>query len=659
MEKRLPLALFLSFLVLFGWTLLNPPAPEEGEVAPGESAADPASGAPAAGEARPAAANTGDAAAAAPLAPEIAGDEERTHELVVGRAGEPGHYRLVFSNRGGRLVELDLGDYFREVGLDEEQRSDSASWLPLIEPVETEGGATGSLLLGTSPSSRDLAPSGLDQALWKMEVLEGEGVLFSYGPGTGVVFRKRITAVPGTWHLALELSIENRSAGAAGRRDFLLTPAGCVPPELGDNFYPEPRAVAVGADDDGAFESDTVTAASADREGGSLDVPPPPLFVGVHNKYFAFLVRAADEADRLTLLGARYEPVVPVVPIVTDDGEREYVQAKVPLALRLPDEGETSTFRYTIYAGPKERDAFVGDFEPHAEVLSDDLSTFSGIGEMLLAILRFLHGIFGNWGVAIIVLTMGVRAALFPLNRRSQTAMARYQKKMKRVQPKIDEAKKRFADDPKKQREAQAKIMQEEGAFPPLGGCLPIFVQIPVFFGLFSALRTSFDLRQAPFAGWITDLSRPDRLLRLDLSIPLGITTIDVTYLNILPILMVVLWILQQKGMPKPSDEQQAKMQKMMMFMPILFGFLLYNYAAGLSLYMITQSGLGIVEQRVIKKLWPVDDTEPETKKKSGCGPFSGFMENLAEKHREQMKVMQARQAETARAKSKGKKKRR
>jgi membrane protein insertase Oxa1/YidC/SpoIIIJ len=91
----------------------------------------------------------------------------------------------------------------------------------------------------------------------------------------------------------------------------------------------------------------------------------------------------------------------------------------------------------------------------------------------------------------------------------------------------------------------------------------------------------------------------PDRLFRLDFQIPfLG----SIEYLNLLPLLMVVLWIWQQKGMPMPADEQAAKMQKMMMWMPVMMGFFLYNYAAGLSLYMITQSGLGIIEQKVIKK---------------------------------------------------------
>jgi YidC/Oxa1 family membrane protein insertase len=466
--------------------------------------------------------------------------------------------------------------------------------------------------------------------------LEGEGsaaprVVFRYAPGTGVVFTKRVSAIPGTWELALEIGIENRAAGEGGRREFVLVPAGCVPAELGDNFYPEPRAVAVGRDDDGELEIEWESAPV--DSGGTLDVPAPLVFAGAHNKYFAFFLRGAEASDRATLTSAGYAPVRADLP-PGETVQRDLVVTNVHLGLSLPPEGESRTWSYRVYAGPKDREQIVAALPEHAIVLDEDLSTFSTIGRGLLVVLGFFHGLVGNWGVAIILLTICVRLVLFPLNRRSQTAMTRYQKKMKRVQPKLEEVKKRFKDEPQKQREAQARIMQEEGAFPPLGGCLPVFVQIPIFFGLFSALRTSFDLRQAPFFLWIDDLSRPDRLLELDLDL----LFFRVEYLNLLPLLMVVLWILQQRGMPKPADEQAARMQKMMMFMPVFMGFFLYNYAAGLSLYMITQSVLGIAEQTIIKRRWPVDDIEPP--KKTG-----GFMARLAEKQKEQMKRLQQREA--------------
>jgi len=679
-EKRLPLALFLSFLVLFGWMYVfgEKDVPPEREGTGTFERTDPEPGDPGKTTATGGGTEPGETPVVeegtepgSEMVPTITEEEPRTIEVLTGPAdaenGEshPGRYSLVFSNRGGRLVGAKFRDYVLHIGQDS---SESENWLPLLEPVDKgDGTETGSLLLDLHGESKALVPGGLSEVLWQMERIEGNepGARFTYAPGNGLVFRKEITAVPGSWHLRLVVTIENEGRIAGDAHTFELIPAGCVPAELGDRFYQEPRAVAVGVDEDNEFSMDWESASGADDGGDTLDVGSEQLvFAGGHNKYFAFFLRQSNSTER-TMRAARYDPWVEPTAAVAGEDPKEYVEATVLLELDVPSPGASRSWEYTIFAGPKDPDIIVGDHKAHRLVLDKDLSFFSSIGRVLLAIMGFFHGLVGNWGAAIILLTICVRAVLFPLNRRSQTAMARYQKKMKRVQPKMEEIKQRYANDAQKQREAQAKLMQEEGAFPPLGGCLPIFLQIPIFFGLFSALRTSFDLRQAPFALWIDDLSLPDRLLRLDLEIPLGFTTFDLTYLNLLPLLMVVLWILQQKGMPQPQDEQAKRMQKMMMFMPIIFGVLLYSYAAGLSLYMITQSSLGIVEQRVIKKLWPIDDSElekkeKEKKKKKGCGPFSGMMQNIAEKQRAQMKQVEAmRSAKKVQSKKQRKKKKR
>ena len=504
-----------------------------------------------------------------------------------------------------------------------------------------------------------------------MEVLRDDagapnGVEWRYGAGTGVTFRKRLTREPGTYRLRLELALENTGAAAERSAELLFVPAGCVPEELGDRFYDEPRAIAVGYDEEeGEYAAQWKSAKTSKGGEGALDVPTPLAVAGVHNKYFAFLVSGADDAGKAALAGASYRGIEDLGWLAGHPGEekaaRRRVACDVNLAVRVPAPGATSTYAFDLFAGPKDVDVLAAEHPAFTEVERTDLSgwtMFSSIGRFLLGVLRVFHAKIGNWGVAIILLTFCVRLVLFPLNRRSQTSMARYQTKMKRVQPRIEEIKKRYADNPQKLREEQARVMQEEGAFPPLGGCLPPFLQIPIFFGLFAALRTSFDLRQAPFCLWMDDLSRPDRLFEINLSLPFfG----DVHYFNLLPILMVILWIVQQLGMPKPTDEQAARMQKMMMFMPVFMGLFLYNYAAGLSLYMITQSGLGIVEQRVIKKVWPLDDQEVAKKgKKGGCGPFSGVLERLAEKQKEEMqRIQQGRPRGSTAAKRAEKKKNR
>lgn len=582
--------------------------------------------------------------------------EERRLEFLVGEVGEPGSYRVEFTDRGGRIANLWLTNFVDEVSRTEEERLDPQYWIPLMRTGTVDGGKIASLEWKTSESSKALvgaAPS-LQGAFWEMEpVLENGkevGVDFLYEPGTGIRFHKRVRFTPGSYELGVELEIENASAPDAitGAQQFSFTPAVIVPRIApGDSFYAEPQAVA-GYEDSGDVEVEEfeLPRGVPDEERGALGQGRTLRFAGVHNKYFAALLRPVEGGSG-ALLASGWRILRDLDWLVEHPAEKDNAYKllvnDVALNLEVPKQGQSVVAKYALFAGPKSREVMAAANEDFAAVNTSDLGFFTSISKLLLAVLGFFHGLTGNWGVSIILLTMSVRLVLFPINRRSQTAMSRYQTKMKRVQPKIEEIKKKYENDVQRQRQEQAKLMQEEGAFPPLGGCLPMFLQIPVFWGLFQALRVSFDLRQAPFAFWIEDLSRPDALMQLGWSVPI-LGTIET--LNVLPPLMVVLWILQQRAMPKPADEQAARMQKMMMWMPILFGFMLYNYAAGLSLYMITQSALGIFEQRVIKKYWPVDDTEQPKKK-------DGFMARLAKAQEEQMKRLQVQQADKARQQKK------
>jgi YidC/Oxa1 family membrane protein insertase len=666
-EKRLPLALFLSLLVLIGWQVFFGPTEEEREAARrAEQAA--AQQPPQLVTTTPGApSSTGTTSAEPPPSTEpvhgaLVGDpEEQTHLVSFGAPGRRGSGQALFTNRGGALLDLALADFVDKVGLDDEQRSEIEHWVRVVTSIESGDGPTASMVLRTSRSSRALERVPLERALWKTIPLEN-GIEFQLAQGTGVRFVKRFLFEPDSYrvHVTLEIHHEDAAGGVTpGRAQFLFTPAGVTPVALGDSFYPEPQAIAAGRSLNDAKKGTRLPKLDAvppDLKGkkttGDFDVPAEVTsFVGVHNKYFAVLLRAAqDPKSQGSLKGATWRRVydqgfAEENPSEAAEGWR-FVATDALLELSVPPVGESSTFEYVVYAGPKQRDELVGDYDDHKALANEDISSMiPGVetaAKLLIEILSFFQGLVGNWGIAIILMTLTVRIILFPLNRRSQTTMARYQKQMKKIQPKIDELKKKYEKEPDKQRKAQAELMQKEGLMPPLGGCLPIFIQMPIFFGLFQALRTSFDLRQAPFYGWITDLSQPDRLMEINVPFPF-VGTIE--YLNILPPLMVVLWIGQQMVMPKPADEQAQRMQRMMMFMPLLMGVFLYNYAAGLSLYMITQSFLGIFEIGVIKKLWPVDDTELPKKKK-------GFMTRLAEKQAEQMKRAQHMQDRTSATRS-------
>ncbi|QDU67064.1 membrane protein insertase YidC [Engelhardtia mirabilis] len=663
MEKRLPLAIILSLLVLVLWQVINPPPVDNSgsrdvqtAVGGAERPDENANSAPGPDAPAPAP-SMGTAEVEEPL---IADSKPRDLTIEFGRRGEVGHFRATFENRGAQLIDLRTGTFYRRVGLTEEERARPENWLRLIEPFEAlkPTAARGAFALDGFVSGEDITPRRLSEVLWEMSELKDSdgtvrGVEFRYAGSNGVLFTKRVEAVPGTWDLGLSLSIQSPEILpediAPGPRSFAMVASGTIGVEVVDSFYKQPKAMAVGPVSGRDYKLDSQIAELDPRKSsGVLDAIGPLALVGGHNKYFAVLLRGLDDQGKGSIgtatwrILAGFGPLDPDHLAGTDPSAslapqiEPYIVAEAHLDLALPEPGRVETWNYRLYAGPKDHSGFVAASPAHREVLDSDLNWFSGIGNFLIDVLGVLERFTGNWGVAIILLTFCIRLLLFPLNRRSQTAMARYQKKMQRVQPKLTEIKEKYADDLQKQREAQARIMQEEGAFPPLGGCLPIFLQMPVFFGLFAALRTSFDLRHAGFAGWIQDLSRPDQLLYLGWNVPF----IDLEYLNLLPPLMVVLWIWQQRTMPQPTDEQAKKMQRIMLFMPVVMGVFLYNYAAGLSLYMMTQSGLGVFEQKVIKKLWPVDDTEPE-KKKSGCAPMAAMMERAAEQQRLQQKKLE------------------
>lgn len=648
MDKRLLYVLPLCLVIMLGWGFLaqhmgwvKKPEPTPAVATSTEGAANPAdstSTAPTAKRDEPVVPKE------PAVGPVVVAAEPETRTFIVGTPGRPGYYRATFSNRGAVLTELRTGNYFDRAGRTAEERTDPQFWRVLLGEEQSKDQA-GSFALRATMSSQNLIREPLESALWVARPLGTEGaptgMEFELAPGTGVTFKKRFRFEPDSDQVRVELEIKNDAiADASGIRSFVMTPAVGVPNDSGDSFYQEPQAIAFSLPP-GETSSDPVVQPpdhSGANRTGALATTPPLLYAGVFNKYYAVLFRAADDATKSTLGGASWRSAIDETWLAKHpgkDGEawRQLV-VDIDLQLALPRLGESNTWNYAAYAGPKDRDALTAALPQHAAMLEHDLGFVSSIARVLLWILNFFHSITSSWGFAIVLMTVLVRLILFPINRRSQTAMSRYQSKMKRVQPRIEEAKKRWAKDPKKQREEQARIMQEEGAFPPLGGCLPPLLQLPIFIGLFRAVGVSFDLHQAPFLGFIRDLSLPDHLLPLGMELPL---VGYVAAINVLPPIMVVMWILQQRSMPKPTEEQALMMYKMMMWMPIVMGIFLYNYAAGLSIYMITTSGLGIIEQKYIKKHWPVDDTELPPKK-------NGFMAKLMAAQEQRQKQLQAAQ---------------
>ncbi|RMM24787.1 Membrane protein insertase YidC [Pseudomonas syringae pv. pisi] len=233
-------------------------------------------------------------------------------------------------------------------------------------------------------------------------------------------------------------------------------------------------------------------------------------------------------------------------------------------------QGETSA---TLYAGPKSQ-AVLKELSPGLE-LTVDYGFLWFIAQPIFWLLQHIHAILGNWGWSIIVLTMLIKGLFFPLSAASYKSMAR----MRAVSPKLALLKEQHGDDRQKMSQAMMELYKKE-KINPLGGCLPILVQMPVFLSLYWVLLESVEMRQAPWILWITDLSIKDPFF-------------------ILPIIMGATMFIQQRLNPTPPDPMQAKVMKMM---PIIFTFFFLWFPAGLVLYWVVNNTLSIAQQAYITR---------------------------------------------------------
>ncbi len=235
--------------------------------------------------------------------------------------------------------------------------------------------------------------------------------------------------------------------------------------------------------------------------------------------------------------------------------------------------GTQGSIKAGFYAGPKDTEA-LEKISPHLE-LTVDYGFLWMIGEPLFWLLKLIHGFLGNWGLAIIGLTIIVKGLFFHLSAASYRSMA----KMKKLTPKMAEMKERYGDDRQKMSQEMMKLYKDEKV-NPLGGCLPMLVQMPVFLALYWVLMESVELRHAPFYGWINDLS-----------------VMDPWY--VLPLIYGVTMWLMQKLNPQPTDPMQARVMQML---PLIFTFMFLWFPAGLVLYWVTNNILTIAQQYVITK---------------------------------------------------------
>ena len=344
------------------------------------------------------------------------------------------------------------------------------------------------------------------------------------------------------------------------------------------------------------------------------------MYVGIDAQYFSsVLIPQKESLDDVWL--AQTEGVrVGAEPDATADPRLLNVTFRVQSVPHTLEPNGQIKQTYTLFSGPKRPDLLTKYGQGESDYYNLDGLVYYGwpiwavVSKIMLGILHFFYNIVGNYGVAIILLTVMVRGLMFPLSRKQALNMV----KMQELQPEIKRIQKKYEKELEKRTKAQQDLFRKNN-YNPMGGCLLMFVQLPVFLGLYRALMVDVELRQAPLLGeairWCSNLAAPDMLFDWSGFMPdfinsgQGIFGLG-PYFNILPLVTVVLFIGQQKMfMPPPADEQAALQQKMMQYMMIFIGLMFYKVASGLCLYFIASTMWGMAERKLLPKTQPAETT--------------------------------------------------
>ncbi len=515
--------------------------------------------------------------------------------------GDTNLLRAAFINRGGRLKSLRFKKFFTKPGkqitnddFNGRDESDPADWLEVINGIEDDKYA---LTLANLAGAVDL-----EKALFKhVPSDDPKEIVFEYLTPDGLRFIKTFTLRDDVYAMGVTIQVQNESPDEK-KLQIQLTGAAGMDPESTISSDIE-GLIAKGSPERPELTEESPKTLQTKTFVADEDV----LWAGISNSYFAAILLPKREGDEKIV--AVLEPLVENV--VDPDDARAIASLKYP-ETTLETGGEES-YELDFYVGPRDY-SFTEGFEEQGlqAVVDYDTGTFAFILKPIAWLLKLFYGIVRNYGIAIVLLTVLVRLMLHPLTKKQQVSMHH----MSKMKPQMDKLRQKYKSDKQKLNTEMMTLYKDQG-INPLAGCLPLLLQMPILFGLFSVLRLFPGFRHAVFIpGIFLDLSAADHILKLpfeDFSLPLVGT---LQYLNILPILMTVLWFIQQKKMPKSEDPQMAQQQKMMSYMVIMFGIFLYNYQSGLALYMITSTGIGIGEQKYIRNhIREIDERTDEKKR--------------------------------------------
>ena len=425
------------------------------------------------------------------------------------------------------------------------------------------------------------------QTVWSADsttLTADKPVTLTWDNGAGLTFKRQI-AVDDKFMFTIKDSVENTGAEPVSLRPYALILRRGEPKVSG---YAVLHEGFVGVIGDGSVQE--ITYPKIEKETGRIrELKGEGGWLGFTDKYWASaIIPAQSEA-----IDARFSASGAAQP---EDYQTDFLGAAVTVA-----PGATSQALTNIFAGAKEVSTIDG-YEKSLGIKKFDLMIdwgwFYFITKPMFWLIDTIYRFVGNFGIAILIVTVLVKLAFFPLANQSYRSMA----KMKKIQPQIAALKDLYPDDRQKQQQAQMELFRKEGV-NPVAGCLPMVIQIPVFFALYKVIFITIEMRHAPFFGWIRDLSSPDptNIFTAFGLIPWDPTALPMIghFLNlgIWPLIMGVSMFFQMKMNPEPADPVQ---KTMFAWMPVIFTFMLGTFPVGLVIYWTWNNTLTVVQQSFI-----------------------------------------------------------
>ncbi|MFA5951262.1 MAG: membrane protein insertase YidC [Hyphomicrobium sp.] len=437
---------------------------------------------------------------------------------------------------------------------------------------------------GWQPVSRGQYPVPDSETLWTApggaSLTPASPVTISWDNGQGLLFQ-RTFAVDANYMLTITDAVENKTAG-----DIVIAPYGRLyrfgKPHV--SGYAVLHEGLIGVPGDAGLQELTYAKLVENGAAHTFEAKKGG-WLGITDKYWASaLIPDQTMAYTATFRGRK----------AAGSAQDVYWTDYLHPAVVVPA-GQTQKVEGHLYAGAKQVKIIEG-YEASLGIekfeLLIDWGWFYFITKPLYFLLDWLYQFLGNFGLAILAVTVLVKSAFFPLANKSYESMA----KMKKLQPQMEALRERYKDDKAKQQQELMQLYQKE-KINPLAGCLPIFVQIPVFFALYKVLFVSIDMRHAPFFGWIHDLSAPDPTSLFNLFGLLPFAVPEFLHIGVWPLIMgVTMWIQMQLNPPQPDPVQQ----QMFAWMPLIFTFLLASFPAGLVIYWAWNNILSVVQQAYI-----------------------------------------------------------